>query len=101
MVIVICVARKQSPKVAFIENDDVIEHLSAYAEAALAGYVDSALASNRGTALLPKRDRSRLDEKQRSAPLRPQLRENGPEQPVRRCNAWSLPLQPIHGELMT
>ncbi len=32
---------------------------------------------------LPKRNRSRLDKEQDCAPLRPQLRENGPEQPVR------------------
>ncbi len=50
---------------------------------------------------LPKRDRSRLDKEQGSAPLRPQFRENGPEQPVRRRDAWPLPLHPIGGELMT
>lgn len=50
---------------------------------------------------LPERNRSRLDEEQGSAPLRPQRRENAPEQPIRRCDAWLLSLQPIRGELMT
>ncbi len=39
-------------------------------------------------------------DKTSAAPLRPQPRENGPEQPIRRCDVWSLPLPPISGELM-
>ena len=42
--------------------------------------------------LLPKCDRSRLDKEQCFAPLRSTLSENAPEQPIRRCGAWSLPL---------
>jgi len=73
-----------------VENNDVIEKLSAKA-------ADHAF----NIGILPERDRSRLDKEQGAAPLRPQRREKGPEQPIRRRDAWSLPLQPIRRELMT